>query len=142
MVVATKATLTEVHNWLSVLLVSKLLNQSVQKTDQSSERPPATQRRRADTRDKVSAYRTCAPARRGQEHHSGCTLHGCQRQEVLRGNADGMVRRIPAASTVQCIQALCESGKKGRHYRHTLLSHIINSLPYIPTHGVVKTVFI
>ena len=28
MVVATKATLTEVHNWLSVLLVSKLLNQS------------------------------------------------------------------------------------------------------------------
>ena len=27
----------------------------------------------------------------GQEHHCGCTLYRCQRQEVLRGNADGMV---------------------------------------------------
>ena len=50
----------------------------------------------------------------GDEVKKGCTLHRCQRQEVLRGNADGMVRRIPAASTVQCLQALCESGKKGR----------------------------
>ena len=47
--------------------------------------------RGADTRDKVSANRTCAPARRGQEYHSGCTLHRRQRQEVLRGDADGMV---------------------------------------------------
>ena len=27
----------------------------------------------------------------GEEYHCGCTLHRCQRQEVLRGNADGMV---------------------------------------------------
>ena len=40
------------------------------KTDQPPERTPATQRRRADTRDRVSANGTCAPARRGQEHHS------------------------------------------------------------------------
>ena len=41
--------------------------------------------------DQVSAYRTCAPARRGQEYHCGCSLHRHQRQEVLRGDADGMV---------------------------------------------------
>ena len=40
---------------------------------------------------KLSAYRTCAPARRGQEYYSRCTLHRRQRQEVLCGNADGMV---------------------------------------------------
>lgn len=54
----------------------------------------------ADTRDRVSANGTCAPARRGQEHYCGCTLHGFTRPKILRGNADGMVGRFPAASTV------------------------------------------
>ena len=36
----------------------------------------------------------------GQEHYCGCTLHGFTRPKILRGNADGVVGRFPAASTV------------------------------------------
>lgn len=44
--------------------VQEDIRQSSSATDKSPQRSLATQRRRADTRDRVSAYKTCARTRR------------------------------------------------------------------------------